>query len=1534
MKRQLLCLLILLSASFVLRAQDVSQPSVQEILNPDGTLREGASGSFKAEGYQMRTGPNGQPIFTPITNNWSSLGTGVSFTPNPFATFVNAIAVAGNDVYVGGRFNVAGTVSANHVAKFNTATNTWSALGLGVSFASDPNQTSVNGAVVVGNDVYFVGNFTQAGGSGAVGIARFNTTTGTWSAVSGGVGAPVNPIVNTIIHSGNFLFVGGSFTQAGSIPVGNIARYDLNTGTWSSVGAGSPITVNAIGIVGNNVVAGGPQFLALYNSQTNTWSSLGQLGFSPVPAQMSVNTIAVSGNDVYIGGQFNLNGTSPSNRIIRWNAQTNTFSSLASLNGGEGVNSIVSKIIVSNNDIYVIGQFSNANVGTPIPVSRVAKFNTQLNQWFEVSGGINGPGTCAFLDGSRLYVGGQFSGAGTTTANRIAVFDILPTVNLFNARQNAQGAVVFGGNINPNELGLTQARFEISTDANFSSIIQSINTTPNAVGLGSGTLFVNVSATVSLPQGIYYYRLVASNANGSTTSRQLAINTNPNVLPSLPTNGLSLWLRADTLVTDSSGIVTQWGDISGNNRNAFSTLTQGPLNIRGDLGYNGRPRLVFDNAGNKHIGFGRMTSVRTAIVVAGSSQPTVTQFLFGDSTTIQFEPTATALVSNSASFNITNGFIYLNTVPRVPTSVNRPNVPSIVHFQTDGAVNVSTLGLDRNNTTVGWRGGVSEVIIYDRVLTLSERLTIENYIAQRYAIGDTSTTAAVPANQSGLLYVPGNTGASILITTPSIQTGTISTSMSNQLPQTFGSLPTGVVSVAERFWNISQTNLLAYAYALTLDLTGINGIQNFNTLKVLRRNNSASPWVDVETISGVTVTRMNPFINIRGLSQVGEFAIGGGTDNIFPLSPSVSAIGASNITSTSATLNGAINPNGFPLSLSRFEYSLDSTFTSGVTNVNTTPNTAGIGSGLSTVSVSATISIQANSTYYFRLRATNTNGTSISQIVSFNNIPPPPSALPNSGLQLWLRADSIVTQTSGLISQWNDLSGNNRHAFSTGSARPTLASSAAFNNRAVIDFGTVGDKQLGFRRMTNVRTAFIVGRSTAATTFQFLLGDSTTFQFHPSNTGLVDAGFAAAAVRNGLVFLNGRPFLATAANRPSTPTIMMFQTTGNAEASLIAGDRNLPGARGWRGEIAEVIIYNRVLSEAERAQIQSYLAQRYAIDVQTSATPSVPANNFGSFVLGNTGVTVTFTTASTTAGSLSGSVTNSRPTVVGSLPTGIVNLAERFWTINQTNLTGFTCALTFDLSTLGGVQNFANLKVLRRANASSPWVNVETLPGVTITRNAPFITVAGLTSFSDFAIGSDASNQLPVELTEFGFRKADSGIELHWRTATELNNSGFEVERKSHGTDWNTLGFVRGNGTTTEAQSYSFLDRTASGKVQYRLKQIDFDGQFEYSNVIEVDAGLPKQFALEQNYPNPFNPTTTIGYQLPVASEVSLKVYDVLGREVMTLVNGRQDAGAYNITLNAATLSSGIYFYRLQSSATNGASSSNFVQTKKMMLVK
>ncbi|MFN3639260.1 MAG: T9SS type A sorting domain-containing protein, partial [Chloroherpetonaceae bacterium] len=193
---------------------------------------------------------------------------------------------------------------------------------------------------------------------------------------------------------------------------------------------------------------------------------------------------------------------------------------------------------------------------------------------------------------------------------------------------------------------------------------------------------------------------------------------------------------------------------------------------------------------------------------------------------------------------------------------------------------------------------------------------------------------------------------------------------------------------------------------------------------------------------------------------------------------------------------------------------------------------------------------------------------------------------------------------------------------------------------------------------------------------------------------------------------------------------------------------------------------------------------------------------------------------------------------------------------------------------------------------------------------------------------------LPVELVSFTGRYTSGRVELQWQTASETNNEGFFVERRSGNSTWQTLGFVRGKGTTTEAQSYRFTDETAVGAVSYRLKQVDFDGQFAYSPVIEVLAGDLTSYKLAQNYPNPFNPTTTISYQLPVASDVRLEVFDILGKKVATLVNGRQAAGAYSYTWNASAAASGVYFYRLQAGATNGASNATFVETKKMMLVK
>ena len=210
--------------------------------------------------------------------------------------------------------------------------------------------------------------------------------------------------------------------------------------------------------------------------------------------------------------------------------------------------------------------------------------------------------------------------------------------------------------------------------------------------------------------------------------------------------------------------------------------------------------------------------------------------------------------------------------------------------------------------------------------------------------------------------------------------------------------------------------------------------------------------------------------------------------------------------------------------------------------------------------------------------------------------------------------------------------------------------------------------------------------------------------------------------------------------------------------------------------------------------------------------------------------------------------------------------------------------------------------------------------------------------------GQLGNSVTPVELVSFSANISNNKVVLNWITATELNNSGFEIERtaspnpsqkgEQNNYEWNAIGFVKGNGTTSESHSYSFNDENiSSGNYSYRLKQFDFDGTFSYSNIIEIDLSLPQNFTMEQNYPNPFNPSTTIKYSIPsiISNEernlnVALKVYDVLGNEVVTLVNENQSAGSYEVDFNASLLTSGVYFYKLQAGS--------FVETKKMVLLR
>lgn len=188
--------------------------------------------------------------------------------------------------------------------------------------------------------------------------------------------------------------------------------------------------------------------------------------------------------------------------------------------------------------------------------------------------------------------------------------------------------------------------------------------------------------------------------------------------------------------------------------------------------------------------------------------------------------------------------------------------------------------------------------------------------------------------------------------------------------------------------------------------------------------------------------------------------------------------------------------------------------------------------------------------------------------------------------------------------------------------------------------------------------------------------------------------------------------------------------------------------------------------------------------------------------------------------------------------------------------------------------------------------------------------------FGEVQPGIILTDPLPVELTSFTAKLIGKNVRLSWQTSTEINNFGFEVERFEN-SDWVKIGFVNGNGNSNSPKDYSFIDDKVKtdGTIKYRLKQIDNDGQFEYSDVISVTFS-PNEFELFQNYPNPFNPSTSISWNSKVDGEVTIKIFDILGNEITTLLNEFEEAGNHKIDFNTSNLNSnlasGVYIYQIE----------------------
>ena len=401
------------------------------------------------------------------------------------------------------------------------------------------------------------------------------------------------------------------------------------------------------------------------------------------------------------------------------------------------------------------------------------------------------------------------------------------------------------------------------------------------------------------------------------------------------------------------------------------------------------------------------------------------------------------------------------------------------------------------------------------------------------------------------------------------------------------------------------------------------------------------------------------------------------------------------------------------------------------------------------------------------------------------------------------------------------------------------------------------------------------------------------------------------------------------------------------------------GLFDFDGKVAEVISYSARNSDADKNKIESYLAIKYGITLGTTASTVNYSSSAGTTIWTGdvtyqndvAGVGQDDNSALSQLQSLS---INSDAIVTATVVDASIDDGEyvlwgnddaaktltttfegesnkrltRVWKVIETGSVG-DITISIPTSVAAGLTYI----LIANTPTMSVTADLESFAPLTVNGSNYEATINFTSSSSQyFTFTSSIDEGLPVELTSFSALQEGSSIVLQWQTATEVNNYGFEIERQvgskqSAASNWEMIGFIEGHGNSNSPKQYSFSDKNLVGGslFKYRLKQIDTDGKFEYSEIIEVEL-IPLQFTLFQNYPNPFNPETIIKFTMPKKSFVSLKVFDILGSEVATLINEEKPAGTFEVTFSEAKLASGIYIYRL-------AASGN-VQIRKMTLSK
>ncbi len=957
---------------------------------------------------------------------------------------------------------------------------------------------------------------------------------------------------------------------------------------------------------------------------------------------------------------------------------------------------------------------------------------------------------------------------------------ILPVTNLTGT------TATINGSVSTNNISTTY-RFIYGTNPSSLS-----NTLASQNAGSSGTVNVSANLTGLTSGTFYYFKLITSNTYGTDTS-----STGSFVYDnSISKTNLKLWLASDGGVETSGGKVSEWYDKSGNSNSATqSTSSNEPSYTSSAI--NSKPALSFDGPATyltlpTATSLGIQNSDYEMFIVAKSSSTNL-QFVEGGTPGnyelqlngglgARFIPSGSNYLDEGSSNAYTNGQAHIFDLKATSTK-------GIIRIDgvAGGYVLSNTQSADGGNLNIGRRsngsyyfsGDVAEVIIYNTSLTSSQRLTIGNYLSQKY--NTTYTTVSKPTVQASNMTFSNITSNSITLNVTKGD-GSYRLILAKSGSAVDASPTDGQVYTANSSFGsgtqIGNGNYVVYAGSGSgVTVTGLSSHTGyyFSTFEYNGTNTDQS-YLTTSPATGNSTTLYPP--------------------------PILTILPDSAKTSSSVYFRGIVNPNGTAATY-KFIYG---------TSLNSLTNSTAVvsaGSNNTNDTVRAQITGITNGTFYYHaLVATNSGGTDTSTIgaVAFDN------SIPSTNLKMWLRSDEGTSSSTDNtnISTWYDVTGNLNNATQTTSANQPLIRTNVINGHPVMRFngstsyfnlpstGTLGIQNSDYEIFIVAKTSF--------TGVEFLIsaaGYQYEMQFNGTNIGMrfippiPGGGYLDEGTTNE--YADGNPHIFSVRASSTGGAARVDGVDGGTTTADLQNANDVSYTLGTRygptlpfnGDIAEVIVYNTILSASQLNTVESYLSQKYNIN----------------------------------------------------------------------------------------------------------------------------------------------SGALPIELSTFTAADDNDNVELNWKTETEVNNYGFEIQRavinsvQNDTSNWKKIGFIKGTGNSNSPKKYSYTDQDISGGIsfEYRLKQIDGDGKYKYSKVIEITLA-PKQFELYQNYPNPFNPTTKIKYSLASSSKVTLRIYNLLGQQIKQLVNENETAGHHEVTFDGSNLSSGIYFYRI--------TAGQHTMSKKMILTK